>query len=162
MSYIAIAAGGLVAVAAYSYLSTPSDVKKPDSQFREQTPSNPAGYPPSLTSPSTVGGPTAPTPVAPSIPPAITPLAPAPVVPVASSIPKPTAVVPSVSATPVPVPTTVCRLYAGTGDTYYYGKNPDATAAQCESYNAELIASNSVARYKMVPADTPVAQCVIS
>jgi hypothetical protein len=165
MSTIAVVAGGLVAVAAYSYISTPSPVKRPDNQFQEQTPSNPAGYPPALTSPSTVAGPTAPTPVAPSIPAVIQPIAPAPAVPPATSLPKPTSVTPTTSISALPM-----KMACGAkiGDTYYR-QDGIATldAAGCAAKDQEIAAawaaSGSTGQrttYEMVPADA-LKECTI-
>jgi hypothetical protein len=169
MTTIAVVAGGLVAVAAYSYISTPSDVKKPDNQFQEQTPSNPAGYPPALTSPSTTGGPTAPTPAAPSIPSIIVPLPPKPAVPPATSVPAPIPVVPaaapSISAVPVKM---ACGKNLGSGDTFYREDGTSTLdASGCAAKDAQEAAAwaasgstGSRPYYKMVPADS-LKECTI-
>lgn len=173
MSTIAVVAGGLVAAAAYSYISTPSEVKPPSNQFQEQTPNNPAGYPPSMT--STTGGPTAPTPVAPYVPPAIVPISQPPVVPVPSSIPKPvasspvspsTAISPPVAA-PISVSSNVvsvpmeCAMVKADGTGGYRTANVQGfNATQCATFNAGAASRSDPNTYRMMPSDQ-VQDCTI-
>ncbi len=161
MTTIAVVAGGLVAVAAYSYVSTPAAVQRPDSRFQEQTPANPSGYTPQA-GPSTQAGPTPSTPAAPAIPQTIISVKPAPVIPPATSIPASGSTITSISAKTVP---TECAMVKpdGTGGfrtANTYGKN----AAQCAAYNAEmaiLTPGNTGNTYAMLPSDR-VTDCVIS
>ena len=174
MSTIAMVGAGVVAAAAYSYFSTPSVVPPPSNQFQEQTPSNPAGYPPSMT--STTGGPTAPTPVAPSIPSAIVPVAAPPVVPVPSSIPQPVqatpvtspstaisapvaAPAPSVSTNVVSVPMECAIVKPDGSGGIHLPAISGYNATQCAAYNNQMAGTGN--SYGMVPVDR-VQTCIIS